>query len=59
MNGGVWASVIILTTFLAFVVRELAGHRLSLGRNLWMAGAWIAIIAVLVLIFTRFPLQEG
>lgn len=56
MNGNAWVSVIILTTFLALVVRRVSGHRVAPGRKLWFGVLWVAIIAALALFFTRFPL---
>ncbi len=54
MSGSVWTSVIILTTFLALVVRAFAGRRVSARQMVWMAVIWIAIIAGLALVFGQF-----
>ncbi|WP_374530562.1 hypothetical protein [Novosphingobium sp.] len=59
MNQDELARVIILTTMLALVVRALTRRKLELGRSVWMAAVWGAIIAILVVIFTQFPPRGG
>ncbi|MEN9719050.1 MAG: hypothetical protein RIQ99_1928 [Pseudomonadota bacterium] len=57
MSGNAWASVIVLTTFLALVVRPLMARQMPKRRWLWMIGLWVAVIIGLAVLFSWFPLQ--
>ena len=54
MSGSTIASVVILVTVLAFVVRELSGHRLTAGRKLGMITVWVAIFVALALLLKDY-----
>ncbi|MEN9683536.1 MAG: hypothetical protein RLZZ427_1287 [Pseudomonadota bacterium] len=57
MSGNALATVIVLATFLALVVRSLLARQVPVRRWLWMIAAWVLVIAGLTVIFSKFPLQ--
>lgn len=48
-----WISIIGILAALVLVLSNRRLTRLPLGAKAWMALAWVAIIAVVALVFTR------
>ncbi|WP_168195976.1 hypothetical protein [Novosphingobium sp. EMRT-2] len=48
-----WISIIGILAALVLVLSNRRLTRLPLGTKAWMALAWVAIIAVVALVFTR------
>lgn len=54
MNGQSIGALVAIAMCLVLVVSGLRSHRLSRQRTLLFAGAWVAIIVLLVLVLQAF-----
>lgn len=54
MSGDIIVGLVAVTASLFLTVRALRGRGVSFEKNAAMAAAWIAIIAVLAFVISRF-----